>query len=64
VGGVTSIVLKNEFPKAITIKKYGRFWAVYADSNLLAVTVYKKGANSIKSLINGLLSHVIANSTK
>jgi hypothetical protein len=28
----------------LTIQKYGRFWAVYDQSTLVVVTVYKKGA--------------------
>ena len=26
------------------IRKYGRFWAVYDEEELICVTVYKKGA--------------------
>lgn len=35
----------------ITIERYRRtrFWAVYEDGKLLCVTVYKKGANTVKT---------------
>ena len=37
----------------IEIRKYRqtRFWAVYVDGELLAVTVYRKGAQAIADLI-------------
>ena len=36
----------------LEITKYGRrFWAVYRDGELLAVTVYKKGAVAIVELL-------------
>ncbi len=37
----------------IEIRKYRqtRFWAVYVDGELLAVTVYRKGAEAIAALI-------------
>lgn len=30
-----------------TILRYGRFWAVYEDEELLCVTVYRKGAQAV-----------------
>jgi hypothetical protein len=30
-----------------------RFWAVYEDDELLCVTVYKKGANAVKTWLDG-----------
>jgi len=37
----------------ITVTKYGyRYWAVYIGEELLAVTVYKKGAMAIKDYFN------------
>ena len=37
----------------ITIEKYpgSRFWAVWVHGELLAVTVYKKGAEAVKSAL-------------
>jgi hypothetical protein len=38
----------TSFPKRVTIQKYSRrHWAVYIDSTLLVVTVYKKGAVAV-----------------
>jgi hypothetical protein len=39
----------------LSITKYGdRYWAVWLDGNLLAVTVYKKGATAVASAITSL----------
>jgi hypothetical protein len=39
-------------PIQTTITRYGpRYWAVYLDGKLLAVTVYKKGALAIKDAL-------------
>lgn len=47
-------------PLTIIVKKYGnRNWAIYINDDLLAVTVYKKGANAIKAALTGL--HAAAN---
>jgi transposase-like protein len=37
----------------IEVRKYRhtRFWAVYVDGELLAVTVYRKGATAIANLL-------------
>ncbi len=36
----------------LSITKYGqRYWAVWLDGQLLAVTLYKKGARSVASAI-------------
>jgi hypothetical protein len=37
----------------IEVRKYRqtRFWAIYVDNELLAVTVYRKGAQAITDLI-------------
>jgi hypothetical protein len=41
----------------IEITKYGnRNWAIYYDGELLAVTVYKKGALAIAAALRGLLA--------
>ena len=41
----------------ISIQKHGRVWAVYNGSDLLALVVYKKGANAVRALIEKLASH-------
>jgi hypothetical protein len=46
-------------PKEVFVVKRGRYWAVYLDSELLALTVYKKGALSINRLLDQLYFHVI-----
>ena len=39
----------------LSITKYGsRYWAVWFDGELLAVTLYKKGARSVASAITML----------
>ena len=39
----------------LSITKYGsRYWAVWLDGQLLAVTLYKKGAQSVASAITKL----------
>ena len=39
----------------LSITKYGqRYWAVWLDGELLAVTLYKKGARSVASAITML----------
>jgi|GEM_PF-1235978 len=43
-------------PKEITVSKYKGHWAVYLDSRLLAVTVYKRGADAVKHLLELLFS--------
>jgi hypothetical protein len=42
----------------LSITKYGdRYWAVWLDGQLLAVTVYKKGATAIASAITSFTTH-------
>ena len=42
----------------LSITKYGdRYWAVWLDDQLLAVTLYKKGATAIASTITSLTTH-------
>ena len=42
----------------LSITKYGdRYWAVWLDGQLLAVTLYKKGATAITSTITSLTAH-------
>ena len=43
----------------IEVSKYGnRNWAVYVNGELLAVTVYKKGANAIVSFLHRVMGGV------
>ena len=42
----------------LTVTKYGqRYWAVWLDGDLLAVTLYKKGARSVASAITTLSTY-------
>jgi hypothetical protein len=42
----------------LSITKYGdRYWAVWLDGQLLAVTLYKKGATAIASTITSITTH-------
>ena len=42
----------------LSITKYGdRYWAVWLDGQLLAVTLYKKGAKAVASTITSLTTH-------
>ncbi len=42
----------------LSITKYGdRYWAVWLDGQLLAVTLYKKGATAIASTITSLTTY-------
>lgn len=39
----------------IEIEKYhDRYWAVYVNKSLLAVTVYKKGAEEIRNILSAM----------
>jgi len=38
----------------VTIKKEGRFWAVKTDGKLLAVVLYRKGAEAVQQLLQRL----------
>jgi hypothetical protein len=54
---ITFVVNKTSSTVQINIKKHSRFWAVYVNSDLLAVVVYKKGAHAVKDLIEKLSSY-------
>ena len=42
----------------LSITKYGsRYWAVWLDGQLLAVTLYKKGAQSVTAAITQFSTH-------
>ena len=46
-------------PAVVSIDRYGsRNWAVYVDGELLAVTVYLKGARAVKELVDSLYQQV------
>lgn len=51
--GKDSLRLNDAAIGAIRVEKYKqtRYWAVWIDNRLLAVTVYKKGALAIKELV-------------
>ena len=40
--------------KVVQIAKYGPFWSVEVDNNLLCVCLYKRGAISAKELVEKL----------
>jgi hypothetical protein len=43
-------------PSPVTITRYGeRYWAVFLHGELLAVVMYRKGAERIKEVLEGLL---------
>ena len=41
----------------LTLRKYGRFWAVYEQHTLVVVTVYKKGALEVMKRLAPHQSH-------
>jgi hypothetical protein len=48
--------LDHAIGKRATVARYGaRYWAVYLDADLLAVTVYKKGALAVQALLSQIL---------
>ena len=40
--------------KSIELRKYGPSWSVHVNDTLLAVTLYKKGGESVKELLEKL----------
>lgn len=46
--------MKTRTVKSIELRKYGPFWGVYVNKDLLAVTLYKKGGESVKELLENL----------
>jgi hypothetical protein len=40
--------------REVAITKAGRFWRVSTDGNLLAIVVYRKGAEAIQDLVQRL----------
>ena len=54
VNNEASIALKHKETPTMTaaVRRYGtRYWAVYYNGQLLAVTVYKKGALAVKNAL-------------
>ena len=48
--------MKLPMPEEVVVGKYpgSRFWAVWVNGELLAVVVYKKGAEAIKDFLLNL----------
>jgi hypothetical protein len=47
----------------MTIKKYGRFWAIYDAANVLVcVCVYRKGAEEVVRRLTGAVAHATVES--
>ena len=49
---------KNAQQEKIEMRKHGRFWSLYYEGKLLGVVVYKKGAETIKELIEKLQGEI------
>lgn len=47
----------REKPVTIEVRKDGKYWAVYAEEQLITLTVYEKGAQMLDSLLHGLLRY-------
>ncbi|MGO9203780.1 MAG: hypothetical protein ACLQM8_24935 [Limisphaerales bacterium] len=47
----------REKPVAIEVRKAGQHWAVYAEEQLVAQTVYEKGALTLEALLRGCLRY-------
>ena len=47
---------KHDIPqiKSVDIKKEGRFWSIKVDGKILAVALYKQGAQAVQQLIQRL----------
>ena len=46
------------FPSGVSVTRYGRRnWAVWLNGELLAVTLYLKGARAVASTITSLTKH-------
>jgi hypothetical protein len=48
---------RQEQPTSLTLRKYGRFWAVYDQGTLVVVTVYRKGALEVMKRLAPHQSH-------
>ena len=49
---------------AVTIQNEGRFWNVKTDGNLLAVVLYRKGAEAVQELVQRLAGLPVAADAK
>jgi hypothetical protein len=47
----------REKPVSIEVRKDGKYWAVLAEEQLVALTVYEKGAQTLDGLLHGLLRY-------
>ncbi|MEQ2005260.1 MAG: hypothetical protein ABMA26_00570 [Limisphaerales bacterium] len=43
--------MEKQTIKTVNLEKHGRFWAVRADGELLALVLYKKGALAVRDLL-------------
>lgn len=43
--------MEKQTIKTVNLEKHGRFWAVRADGELLALVLYKKGAVAVRDLL-------------
>ena len=43
----------REKPVTIEVRKAGQHWAVFAEEQLIAQTVYEKGAQTLEALLRG-----------
>jgi hypothetical protein len=50
---IRAVITKSKI-KVVQIAKYGPFWSVEVDNNLLCVCLYKRGAISAKELVEKL----------
>ena len=44
-------------PVTIEVRKNGQHWAVLAEEQLIALTVYEKGARTLEAVLRGLLRY-------
>ena len=47
----------REKPVSIEVRKDGKYWAVLAEEQLVALAVYEKGAQTLDGLLHGLLRY-------
>lgn len=47
----------REKPVTIEVRKNGQHWAVLAEEQLIALTVYEKGAHALEATLRGLLRY-------
>ena len=47
----------REEPVEIEVRKNGKYWAVLAEKQLITLTVYQKGAETLEATLRGLLRY-------